>query len=58
MAAGVAARVGDGLIAAMDEAVAAGVDHVYLHQIGPDQAGFLRFWTDEVAPEVRRHATR
>ncbi|MGD9703807.1 MAG: TIGR03557 family F420-dependent LLM class oxidoreductase [Acidimicrobiia bacterium] len=25
--------------------VAAGVDHLHFHQIGPDQAGFLRFWT-------------
>ncbi|MDQ3781805.1 MAG: TIGR03557 family F420-dependent LLM class oxidoreductase, partial [Actinomycetota bacterium] len=33
-------------------AVNAGVDHVYLHQIGPDQEGFLRFWADEIAPEV------
>lgn len=24
--------------------VEAGYDHVYFHQIGPDQAGFVRFW--------------
>jgi coenzyme F420-dependent glucose-6-phosphate dehydrogenase len=24
----------------------AGFDHIYFHQIGPDQAGFLSFWTD------------
>jgi len=25
-----------------------GIDHVYFHQIGPDQEGFLRFWDDEL----------
>jgi coenzyme F420-dependent glucose-6-phosphate dehydrogenase len=30
----------------------AGYDHVYFHQIGPDQDGFLRFWTDELAPAL------
>jgi hypothetical protein len=29
--------------------VEAGVDHVYLHQIGPDQEGFGKFWDDELA---------
>jgi len=24
----------------------AGYDHLYFHQIGPDQDGFFRFWTD------------
>ncbi len=32
----------------------AGVDHVYLHQIGPDQEGFCRFWTEELEPALRR----
>ena len=26
----------------------AGYDHLYFHQIGPDQGGFLRFWADEL----------
>lgn len=26
----------------------AGMDHVYLHQIGPDQDGFFRFWEKEL----------
>jgi G6PDH family F420-dependent oxidoreductase len=26
----------------------AGYDHLYFHQIGPDQAGFFRFWDDEL----------
>jgi coenzyme F420-dependent glucose-6-phosphate dehydrogenase len=30
----------------------AGFDHVYIHQVGPDQAGFLRFYRDEVIPEL------
>jgi len=34
------------------EMVAAGIDHVYLHQIGPDQEGFGRFWTDQVSPQL------
>jgi coenzyme F420-dependent glucose-6-phosphate dehydrogenase len=37
----------------------AGYDHIYLHQIGPDQEGFLRFAREELlprfeAPEVRK----
>ena len=30
----------------------AGYDHVYVHQIGPDQEGFLRFYQREVLPRV------
>lgn len=30
----------------------AGYDVLYLHQIGPDQAGFLQFVTDEVQPRL------
>jgi G6PDH family F420-dependent oxidoreductase len=33
--------------------VDAGYDHVYFHQIGPDQDGFFRFWRDELADAVR-----
>jgi len=32
----------------IDEFVQAGFDHVYLHQIGPDQAGFIRFCESEI----------
>jgi coenzyme F420-dependent glucose-6-phosphate dehydrogenase len=32
--------------------VDAGYDHVYFHQIGPDQDGFLRFWTEELQPAL------
>jgi G6PDH family F420-dependent oxidoreductase len=31
----------------------AGFDHVYVHQIGPDQEGFLRFFEREVLPKAR-----
>jgi G6PDH family F420-dependent oxidoreductase len=31
----------------------AGYDHLYFHQIGPDQEGFLRFWTDELQPALK-----
>jgi G6PDH family F420-dependent oxidoreductase len=34
----------------------AGYDHVYLHQVGPDQEGFLRFAEGELLPKLR--ATR
>ena len=34
--------------------VDAGVDHVYLHQVGPDQEGFLRVWRDELQERLRQ----
>jgi G6PDH family F420-dependent oxidoreductase len=30
----------------------AGFTELYVHQIGPDQAGFFRFWSTEVAPRL------
>jgi G6PDH family F420-dependent oxidoreductase len=30
----------------------AGYDHVYLHQIGPDQTGFFEFWERELRPQL------
>jgi len=36
--------------AAIEEYVEAGYDHVYIHQIGPDQDGFLAFYQREVLP--------
>ena len=30
----------------------AGYDHLYFHQIGPDQQGFFGFWTDELQPAL------
>jgi hypothetical protein len=43
------------VIEAIDQAIDAGIDHVYLHQIGPDQDGFLEFWSEELAPELEHH---
>jgi coenzyme F420-dependent glucose-6-phosphate dehydrogenase len=34
------------------EAVDGGFDHVYLHQIGPDQEGFFRFFEQELRPQL------
>ena len=31
----------------------AGFDHVYVHQVGPDQSGFFRFYREEVLPALR-----
>jgi coenzyme F420-dependent glucose-6-phosphate dehydrogenase len=37
-------------VAAIHRFVAAGFDTVYVHQVGPDQAGFLHAYRDEVLP--------
>jgi G6PDH family F420-dependent oxidoreductase len=41
-------------VAAIQEYLDAGVDHLYLHQVGADQEGFFRFFTDELAAAVER----
>lgn len=41
------------IVSEIRDVVAAGVDHVYLHQIGDDQEGFCRVWSEEIAPAVR-----
>ena len=38
------------------EMIDAGVDHVYVHQVGPEQEGFLRFYAAEILPQVRKTA--
>jgi G6PDH family F420-dependent oxidoreductase len=40
----------DEFVESIQEYVDAGYDHVYLHQIGPDQEPFLEFFEEEVAP--------
>ena len=30
----------------------AGLDHIHVHQIGPDQDGFFEFWEHEVQPKL------
>lgn len=42
------------LLKSIDEAIEGGIDHIYFHQIGPDQEGFLDFWTNEIQPEVNK----
>ncbi|MFN2543565.1 MAG: TIGR03557 family F420-dependent LLM class oxidoreductase [Actinomycetota bacterium] len=37
---------------AIREYADAGFDHVYVHQVGPDQEGFFRFYEREVLPKV------
>ncbi len=32
--------------------VKAGFDHVYVHQVGPDQEGFMRFYEQEIFPQA------
>ena len=33
--------------------VDAGFDHVYIHQVGPDQAGFIDFYQREILPQFK-----
>jgi coenzyme F420-dependent glucose-6-phosphate dehydrogenase len=35
---------------AIQQYVDAGFDHVYVHQVGPDQEGFMRFYEREIIP--------
>ena len=40
-------------VAKIEEYVKAGYDHVYVHQVGPDQESFFRFYEQEVLPRFR-----
>jgi coenzyme F420-dependent glucose-6-phosphate dehydrogenase len=40
------------IVSEIRDAIDSGVDHVYLHQIGDDQEGFCKVWSDEIAPAV------
>jgi hypothetical protein len=31
---------------------AAGLDHIHVHQVGPDQERFVRFWEREIRPKL------
>jgi G6PDH family F420-dependent oxidoreductase len=42
----------------IDEYIEAGFDHVYLHQIGPDQEGFIRFCESEILPRYMQAQRR
>ena len=39
---------------AVRELIEAGVGNVYIHQVGPDQEGFFRFFRDELQPELAK----
>lgn len=39
---------------AIRRASRAGYDHVCVHQVGPDQEGFVRFYESEILPRLRR----
>jgi coenzyme F420-dependent glucose-6-phosphate dehydrogenase len=39
-------------VEAIEEYAKAGYDHVCVHQVGPDQAGFFRFYEREVLPRL------
>ncbi len=39
-------------IARIEEYANAGFDHLWVHQIGPDQEGFFRFYEEEVFPKL------
>jgi G6PDH family F420-dependent oxidoreductase len=40
------------LVDSVQQFLDAGYDHLYFHQIGPDQEGFFRFWDRELRPAV------
>lgn len=42
------------VIESVQSFVYAGYDHVYFHQIGPDQEGFFRFWSQELQPALAK----
>ncbi len=44
-------------LAAIRRYADAGYDHVWIHQVGPDQDGFFRFYEREIIPKFRDPAT-
>lgn len=40
------------ILESIAEAESAGIDHIYLHQIGDPLEGFIEFWTDTLRPEL------
>jgi len=45
-------------LAKIDEYAQAGIDHVYIHQVGPDQEGFIRFAEREILPQFAAARSR
>lgn len=48
----------DAHLEGIEEFADAGFDHVYVHQVGPDQAGFIDFYEREVLAEARELVAR
>jgi hypothetical protein len=42
------------ILAAIQKYADAGIDHVSLHQLGPDQAGFFDFYERELSPRLQK----
>jgi coenzyme F420-dependent glucose-6-phosphate dehydrogenase len=42
------------ILESVQEFVDAGYDHLYFHQIGPDQQGFIDFWSSTLQPALPR----
>ena len=40
------------IVRAVQRFAAAGFTRVYVHQVGPDQKGFVAFWCSEVRPQL------
>jgi len=47
----------DAVVRSVQQFADAGFDHIYFHQIGPDQRGFFDFWSDELRPALSRLAS-
>lgn len=45
------------VVSQIEAMVDAGVDHVHVHQIGPDQEGFCRFWSEQIATRLPGRGT-
>ena len=43
----------DDIVDSVREYERAGYDHLYFHQVGPDQDGFFDFWREELRPALR-----
>ena len=43
----------DEIVGSVREYERAGYDHLYFHQVGPDQDGFFDFWREELRPALR-----
>ena len=43
----------DAIASSVQEYLDAGYDHLYVHQIGPDQEAFLQVWEQELGDQLR-----